>query len=127
MTNTIFLVEDDLPTCVLWERHLNYHGWQVESVHDFEAAQEAITQYQPDALILDLILRDHQSGWDLLALLRTWNWTRYVPVLIVSALNEARRALSSGADGFLLKPCSPSKVVDVLENLLATHRQPTPT
>ena len=104
--NTILIVEDDGPTCALWTRHLEHWGWNVHAVSSAEEAEQVIDQQPPQAVVLDIMLADEKSGWDLLAKLRSEDWTSGLPVFVVSAVDEPRRAYREGATGFLLKPCS---------------------
>src|SRR5512140_3146121 len=104
--NTILVVEDDGPTCALWTRHLEHWGWNVRAVSSAEEAEVILNNQQPQAVVLDIMLADEKSGWDLLAKLRADEWTTNLPVFVVSAVDEPRRAYREGATGFLLKPCS---------------------
>ncbi len=115
MPNTVLIVEDDAPTCALWKRHLEYQGWNVYIVDNADDAEWAIDHHQPVAVVLDVMLADERSGWDLLAKWRATSNTRNLPVFIVSALDEPRRAYREGANGFMLKPCSPHLLVDRLK------------
>src|SRR5215472_2026414 len=62
-------------------------------LHDFEAlgvsggeeAIQAITEFMPHLIILDLVMRP-VSGWDVLDWLHTHRLTNQIPVLVVSAL-----------------------------------------
>jgi DNA-binding response OmpR family regulator len=112
MTHTVLIVEDDKPTCALWKRHLEYWGWRVLTVDNADDAEWAIDHHNPSAVVLDVMLADERSGWDLLAKWRSTSKTRDLPVFIVSALDEPRRAFREGANGFMLKPCSPNTLVN---------------
>ncbi len=114
MKNTVLIVEDDKATCMLWARHLEHWGWNVLAVPSAEEAQAAIRTHQPLAIVLDVMLADEQSGWDLLEKLRANARTEKLPVFIVSAVDEPRRAAREGATAFLLKPCSPFTLVSRL-------------
>src|SRR5512140_2184135 len=114
MTNTVLIVEDDGPTCALWRRHLEYWGWRVHIVDNADDAEIAVDHQKPIAVVLDVMLADERSGCDLLAKWRSTTITRDLPVFVVSALDEPRRAYREGANGFMLKPCSPNTLVDRL-------------
>ncbi len=114
MTNTVLIVEDDGPTCALWKRHLEYQGWAVHIVDNADDAELAIDRQKPIAVVLDVMLADERSGWDLLAKWRSTSQTHNLPIFIVSAVDEPRRAYREGANGFMLKPCSPNLLVDRL-------------
>jgi DNA-binding response OmpR family regulator len=104
--STVLIVEDDPPTCALWTRHLEHWGWHVTSVPSAEEAEVIIDDQPPQAIILDVMLSDEKSGWDLLTRLRANRDTKTLPVFIVSAVEEPARAKQLGATGFMLKPCS---------------------
>ncbi len=119
MANTVLIVEDDAPTCALWRRHLEYWGWRVHTVDNADDAELAIDRQAPIAVVLDVMLADERSGWDLLAKWRSASKTRDLPVFVVSAVDEPRRAFREGANGFMLKPCSPNTLVDRLNEELS--------
>jgi len=114
MKNTVLIVEDDKATCMLWARHLEHWGWHVLSVPSAEEATAALRIYNPLAVVLDVMLADEESGWDLLEKLRSNSKTEKLPVFVVSAVDEPRRAYREGATAFMLKPCSPFALVSKL-------------
>ena len=120
MTNTVLIVEDDGPTCALWKRHLEYQGWRVQIVDNADEAEMAIDRHRPMAVVLDVMLADERSGWDLLAKWRAASETRDLPIFVVSALDEPRRAYREGATGFMLKPCSPNILVNRIAEKLTS-------
>ncbi len=124
--NTILIVEDDAPTCALWTRHLEHWGWNVHAVSSAEEAELAIGERPPQAIVLDIMLADEKSGWDLLAKLRSEDWTSALPVFVVSAVDEPRRAYREGATGFLLKPCSANTLAaKIAEQLVLADAEET--
>lgn len=80
----------------------------------------------PHALVLDLDLPTMQ-GEDILRFLRASSEHRHLPILIISALPEARRReldlLRMGADAYLEKPIIEGVFLDTLRRLLD---RPTP-
>lgn len=114
MSKLILIVDDDQPTCMLWARHLSFAGWDIQIANDTETAEENLLQYRPHAMLLDVMLRDERSGWELLMKVRCWEWARKLPVLVISAVEAPRRAFLEGATSFFLKPCSPQKIIDHL-------------
>jgi CheY-like chemotaxis protein len=99
------LVADDnesareLLTCVLESR-----GYSVITACDgFQALQE-LKYSSPDLLLLDIEMPG-MNGCEVCALVKSQSATRDIPVVLVSGLADtAERALTSGADGFVLKP-----------------------
>lgn len=114
MTNSVLIVEDDASTCALWTRHLEHHGCEVYAVSSAEEAELLLELHQPNAIVLDIMLRDDLTGWDLLAKLRASSTTHDLPVFIVSSVDDPRRAKREGASGFFTKPCPPDKLVNII-------------
>ncbi|VWX51898.1 response regulator [Novosphingobium sp. 9U] len=73
-------------------------------------------QYVPHAVILDMHLPDH-TGLSVLDRIKRDTRTRHIPVHVVSADEDNRAALESGAVGYLFKPVSRDSLMDMLEGL----------
>jgi DNA-binding response OmpR family regulator len=112
MTSSVLIVEDDASTCALWTRHLEHRGVEVYTVASAEEAERMLAIYQPNAIVLDVILKDDLTGWDLLAKLRASSLTRELPVIVVSSVDDPRRAKREGANDFFTKPCPPEKLMN---------------
>jgi DNA-binding response OmpR family regulator len=111
MANSVLIVEDDVSTVALWTRHLEHHGVEVYNVPSAEEAERLLAIYQPNAIVLDIILQDIETGWDLLAKLRASSETHDLPVFVVSSVDDPRRAKREGANDFFTKPCPADKLV----------------
>jgi DNA-binding response OmpR family regulator len=61
----------------------------------------------PDAVVLDLAM-PKVDGWTVLKQLRESSMTAQIPIVIISAMTDARdAALQAGCDAYLAKPCPP--------------------
>jgi len=103
----VLLVDDDLAARLRLTDLLVAEGvWEVrEAVDGFEALKIA-EDFQPDLIILDLML-PAMTGFELCAAFRARADTREVPMIVVSAVEEAEamiKVLEAGADDFLRKP-----------------------
>lgn len=109
MSKVVFLVEDDPDIAHLVRRKLEGSG--EFSVRVFPRGADFLTACEekvPDMVILDLSLPD-TDGLTLCRELRSWETTRRVPILMLTArAGEADRVtgLSLGADDYLAKPFS---------------------
>ncbi|NJP35527.1 response regulator transcription factor [Micromonospora thermarum] len=113
------LVVDDEPTLTdLLSMALRYEGWQVRTAGNGMAALSAARQFQPDAVILDVMLPD-LDGFAVLRRLREVYPT--VPVLFLTArdaVEERIAGLTVGGDDYVTKPFSLEEVIARLRALL---------
>ncbi|HEY4185929.1 MAG TPA: response regulator, partial [Polyangia bacterium] len=71
---------------------------------------------RPDAITLDLRLPD-MDGWVVMDQLKHDPQTRHLPVHVISASDEERRSLDSGAIAYLQKPAEKEAVEEALERI----------
>lgn len=91
------------------------------AVHDPMQAMPAMRRHRPDVVLLDLLMPG-VNGFDLLMTMRSDEQLRYVPVIVLTAANDAPtklRALELGATDFLAKPVDQSELTLRLRNTLA--------
>lgn len=109
MSRRIFLVEDDPDIASLVRSRLERSGeFAVKAFAKGAEFLQACEAEIPDLVILDLALPD-TDGLTLCRELRSWETTRTVPILMLTArAGEADRVtgLSLGADDYLVKPFS---------------------
>ncbi|EDM68959.1 DNA-binding response regulator [Moritella sp. PE36] len=102
----ILIVEDDHEIARLTAMYLNGEGYQTKIINDGAIALTAIKQYQPDLLILDLMLPG-LSGRDICAQARVFF---NEPILVLTASDDELTEVSLlklGADDYLTKPVRP--------------------
>ena len=108
------LVVDDNPKFLA--DALPMYGYDVTVAKDGLEALKVLDK--PDKLF-DLILLDvmmpKMDGWDTLKAIRSNNKTKYIPVIMITAVSEEQKVVSGlkiGADDYIVKPF-------ILPNLLA--------
>jgi CheY-like chemotaxis protein len=84
-------------------------------------ARHALEHVKPVAIVLDILLRG-EDAWKLLAELKSSAVTRRVPVIVVTSVDDERKALSLGADAYARKPLSRRWLLDELRR--ATDQPP---
>jgi putative two-component system response regulator len=97
---------------------------RVRSVLDSRQAMDACISFEPDLILLDLMM-PHVDGFTILESIRAAASEIYLPVIVLTAdANEATklRALRAGATDFLLKPFDQVEVLLRMNNLLETRR-----
>jgi two-component system response regulator CpxR len=123
----VLLVDDDLELCELLCEYLSAEAFEVESVHDGEAAVEVAPSGNFDVVVLDVMM-PRLNGFDALQRIRALS---DVPVLMLTARgDDVDRivGLEMGADDYLAKPCNPRELVARIRAILrrTTTEPPTP-
>jgi CheY-like chemotaxis protein len=127
ITSARILVVDDEPANVrLLERLLGTAGYtHIERTTDPRTVLDLYRTFQPDLILLDLMM-PHLDGVAVLQQLRAEiPATSYVPILVLTAdatIDAKRRALTAGARDFLTKPFEQFEVLLRIQNLLQTRR-----
>lgn len=119
---TILIVEDDPNTAELVALYLRREGFHVVSAGDGERGLSLAARYQPDLVVLDLML-PRIDGWEVCRRLRR---TSNVPVIMLTARDEEIdrvAGLTLGADDYVIKPFSPRELV---ARVLAVLRRARP-
>ncbi|MFA6600816.1 MAG: two-component system response regulator [Candidatus Omnitrophota bacterium] len=102
----IFCVDDEKLNLKLLRSLLEPEGYVFEGAENGKAALEAIERRPPDVILLDVMM-PNMSGFEVLVALRANAKTRWLPVIMLTALQdvEARvQALEAGCDDFMSKP-----------------------
>ncbi len=106
----VLIVEDDVKTSETVALYLRHAGYDVAQSFDGEAALEKAHAWEPDLVVLDLML-PKVSGLDVCARLRS---SGDVPIIMLTARTtetDRLRGLESGADDYVSKPFSPRELV----------------
>ncbi|HZC74426.1 MAG TPA: response regulator, partial [Gaiellaceae bacterium] len=104
MTAGRVLVVDDEPQILRALRtSLHGAGYDVETANTVETALAALAAWQPDAVVLDLVLPDG-TGTDVCRELRTWSNAPVIVLSVVGDETEKVAALDAGADDYVTKP-----------------------
>ncbi|MDX1394610.1 MAG: response regulator [Gemmatimonadota bacterium] len=120
------MVVDDEPQNVRYVIDvLEWAGYaNLEGLTDPLEAIARFPDYEPDLVILDLLMPGMDGFGVMEAMLDTVGDDAYLPFLILTSditSESRRRALSSGARDFLTKPMSPTEVRLRVDNLLETR------
>jgi signal transduction histidine kinase/DNA-binding response OmpR family regulator/CHASE3 domain sensor protein len=112
----LLIVEDDLAFLEILKQESHKHNFKCIASPNGGDVQQLAVQYQPDAIILDLILPD-MNGWQVLGQLKRNIKTRHIPVHIASVMDPDNNALRNGAIGYLQKPTSKEDLEKALSRL----------
>lgn len=116
----ILIVEDADSIRRMIEALVAGRGHEVAAVPNGARALEAARAKTPDLILLDLNLPGSLDGFEVCERLRADETTKTVPILIISAMDDARskeRALGAGATAYYTKPFSPTALLKEIESL----------
>ena len=118
MKYTIVLVEDEIDLNNLIKTYLEKSGYNVISYYN---GQDAIDNIKIDAhlWILDIMLPDEISGYDIIKKIREEN--DHIPVIFTSARDKELDkiiGLELGSDDYITKPYSPKELVLRVNNII---------
>lgn len=116
----ILLVDDDSDLLSIRELRLQADGYVVKAVNNSATAMDAIASFQPDLIILDLIM-PALSGETLLKQVRQDECFRKIKIIVNTGKSfecDERRCLDSGADGYLAKPAEHDALIGLIRKLL---------
>lgn len=121
----VLIIDDQEANVLLLQRILEHHGYRhFRAVTDSSRAIEEFETFQPDLLLLDLMM-PKVNGYTILAdLTAHLAADSYLPVLVITAdiSHEARqKALTLGGKDFLTKPIDATEAALRIYNLLETR------
>lgn len=117
----IMIVDDDPVNIRVVRKHLTVAGYQhIVGVSDSRTVLSKIGKEQPDAVLLDIMMPGI-SGLEILERIRADEQWAYLPVIMVTALDDEQtriQALDLGATDFLGKPVNATELVPRVRNAL---------
>lgn len=102
----LLVVDDDPIFCTMIAGMIESAGMQVESLQDSKKILDALTDYRPDLVLLDVLMPD-VSGFDVCRVMRSTEQWRDVPVIFLTAKTDKEillQCFKAGGDDYLVKP-----------------------
>jgi two-component system alkaline phosphatase synthesis response regulator PhoP len=119
----ILVADDDPQGLELLEAYLSDSNFDVRTTADGDQTLEQIRQWQPDVILLDIMM-PKISGFEVCKRLRANPATRGTGVLMITALDQPSdrdRAVDAGADDFLTKPINKAELLLRVHSLLKSR------
>jgi len=117
----VLIIEDDQIVAHIYRNKFLVEGFQVEVAHTGESGLQLIHSFQPDAVLLDLVL-PKMSGVDLMKEVRAESQFKALPLVVFSntyLTNLVQDAWKAGATKCLSKAsCTPRQVIDAVRTTL---------
>jgi two-component system phosphate regulon response regulator PhoB len=116
----VLIVDDEADVTELVSYHLKKKGFQVEAVNDPNTSLAVARSFQPDLVILDVMMPD-LSGLQICRLLRADPQLKDVPIVFLTAKAEEGdriQGLETGADDYVCKPFSTKELILRVQSIL---------
>ena len=118
--NSILVVDDEAPVRRLLIRTLERADYCVLTAADGEEALRIAREHRPALILLDAEM-PKLHGFDVCRQLKQDPSTTAIPILMLTAKaqdEDRKRGLEAGADGYVLKPFSPRRLLDEIQSRL---------
>lgn len=123
----LLLVEDRESILISLKMLLELEGYEVFTAATKESVQEILEGQAIDLVLLDIYFNNDDSnefnGYEILEKIRRTPEWRDIRVLMTSGEDFRDQALQAGADGFILKPYIPDKLVNLVQLKLAENEK----
>jgi GAF domain-containing protein/CheY-like chemotaxis protein len=117
-TNCVLVIDDDEIARELIADGLKAEGFAVATATGGLEGLRRAKELRPVAITLDVTMPD-LDGWAVLAALRQDSELADIPVIMVTILDEQRRAAALGADGYLTKPIDRERLRRLIDRFRA--------
>lgn len=115
---TAWTIDDDVEMGLIIRLMLKTMGFEARSfLHPREAVQAMLEDNVPDLIVLDMNMPG-VTGIDVLEFIRGRDQWNHIPIIILSvesADEMVARALSLGADGYVIKPMTMDELEEAIE------------
>jgi two-component system sensor histidine kinase/response regulator len=119
--NRILIVDDAVDTVELLKKRLRFEGYDTAEAYDGEEALKQVAEYNPDLIILDVMM-PKLGGYEVCQRLKSNENTKYIPILMLTAKSEVEdkvKGLDIGADHYLAKPFNYKELSARVRSLVA--------
>jgi DNA-binding response OmpR family regulator len=123
-TKKALIIEDEENIAELLQLYLEKDGFAVRSAADGRIGLDSVKEFDPDVILLDIML-PRLDGVQVLKRLREDSNT--TPVIMITAKSETYDkvfALEAGADDYITKPFIPKEVIARVHAVMRRYEQP---
>lgn len=121
----VLIVDDDRSMAMFCASVLSHKGIGTKVVHLARDGLDALANYRPDLVLLDLYLPD-MNGIEVAQLIRERPDSQWVPIVFLSGEEDVEQrfdAIRMGGDDFLSKPVKPRHLLSAVTSRLDRVRQ----
>jgi DNA-binding response OmpR family regulator len=125
MQRTVLIVDDERDTNDLMADLVRARGFEPIQLYAGAEVLPAVRAHEPAVILLDLMMPD-RDGFAVCEQLKRNRETNLIPILMVTALNDANhraQGVRVGANGYLTKPFTPDQLFEAMDRALAWQRE----
>jgi two-component system, OmpR family, alkaline phosphatase synthesis response regulator PhoP len=115
---TILVIDDDVPTIELLSAALTLEGYRVIEATNGRDGLKLLASERPDLVLCDVLMPE-LDGRGVAEAMQSHSTFKHVPLVLVSAGQEARVARGIQCTAFIEKPFSVSALCSMVAELLA--------
>ncbi|MDD5952722.1 MAG: response regulator transcription factor [Oscillospiraceae bacterium] len=113
----ILIVDDDQNICELLRLYIEKEGFDTRIANDGKAALEAFDEYNPDLVMLDIMLPE-LDGWQVCREIRKKSQCPIIMLTAKSEVFDKVLGLELGADDYVVKPFEAKEVIARIKAVL---------
>ena len=120
MSKRVLIVDDEPNIVTSLEFLLSHAGYELRVVRDGEAAIKAMDEFQPDLVLLDVMM-PVRNGFEVCQMIRdnaAWQNVKVVMLTAKGRDTEVSKGLALGADAYVSKPFSTKALLECVKGLL---------
>jgi two-component system, OmpR family, alkaline phosphatase synthesis response regulator PhoP len=121
----VLVVDDEVNITQILEFSIGAEGFEVITAQNGEEAIEKARREQPDLIILDVMM-PKIDGYEACRILKANPLTKNIPVVLLTAKGrdiDKRLGIEVGATDYIVKPFSPNRLVERINQLLSCHKK----
>jgi signal transduction histidine kinase/DNA-binding response OmpR family regulator len=114
----VIIIDDEVELRHILTRYLRGSRYQPLAARNLREARDLMQRVRPQAVVLDIMLKGEDS-WRWLSELKGSEATANIPVIVVTTVEDERKARALGADAYCIKPISADRLLSELDSLTA--------
>jgi signal transduction histidine kinase/DNA-binding response OmpR family regulator len=114
----VLIIDDEVELRHILTRYLRDSRYQPLAAGNLREARELMQRVRPQAIVLDIRLKGEDS-WRWLSELKSSEDTSNIPVIVVTTVEDERKARALGADAYCIKPITAEQLLSELDTLTA--------
>jgi CheY-like chemotaxis protein len=125
----ILIVDDDPANREILRARLESAGHDITEAPNGEEGIRMVDAVMPALVFLDVMM-PKIDGWQVCRQIKSNAKTKAIPVVMLTALGQQidqLRSWESGADEFLMKPCEPAKLLEIVNKWCVVAKNQSPT